>query len=98
MLVLGDGSVSSGVDDDAHIVTLLARLLFVLFMVGINVFMLNLMINLMDDFMCGQGEWLTPRRVSQAHRLLYTPPGKRLTTRKAMLSLLRRHASLPRLS
>eukprot|EP00050_Salpingoeca_kvevrii_P003178 m.216393 g.216393 ORF g.216393 m.216393 type:complete len:98 (+) comp10784_c0_seq3:3956-4249(+) len=29
----------------------LARVLFVGFMLGVNVFMLNLMINLMDDFM-----------------------------------------------
>lgn len=52
MLVLGDGNVTTAFKEDEPLVTGLARLLFVVFMVGINVFMLNLMINLMDDFMC----------------------------------------------
>ena len=53
MLVLGDGNVSMGLAEEEPVITGLARLLFVIFMVGINVFMLNLMINLMDDFMYG---------------------------------------------
>lgn len=53
MLMLGDGSLSDGEDsEEDDMIIGLSKLLFVVFMVGINVFMLNLMINLMDDFMC----------------------------------------------
>jgi hypothetical protein len=52
MLMLGDGSLSDGEDgEEDDMIIGLSKLLFVVFMVGINVFMLNLMINLMDDFM-----------------------------------------------
>lgn len=53
MLMLGDGHLSEDDpnDEDDDLVIGLSKVLFVFFMVGINVFMLNLMINLMDDFM-----------------------------------------------
>lgn len=55
MLLLGDGTLNEGEDGpDDDLIIGLSKLLFVVFMVGINVFMLNLMINLMDDFMCVQ--------------------------------------------
>eukprot|EP00049_Salpingoeca_infusionum_P007130 m.116055 g.116055 ORF g.116055 m.116055 type:complete len:594 (-) comp13589_c0_seq2:1508-3289(-) len=51
MLVLGDGSLGDFPESTHSNFALLVRVIFVVMMIAINIFMLNLMINLMDDFM-----------------------------------------------
>eukprot|EP00055_Hartaetosiga_balthica_P013124 m.65999 g.65999 ORF g.65999 m.65999 type:complete len:1782 (+) comp8174_c0_seq1:61-5406(+) len=51
LLVLGDGSIEDGIDGEGTLFTNFVKILFVFLMVGVNIFMLNLLINLMDDFM-----------------------------------------------
>eukprot|EP00043_Microstomoeca_roanoka_P008232 m.79420 g.79420 ORF g.79420 m.79420 type:complete len:1567 (-) comp14156_c1_seq5:209-4909(-) len=50
LLLLGDGTVEDGLSPEDSF-TGVVKLLFAVFMVVVNIFMLNLMINLMDDFM-----------------------------------------------
>eukprot|EP00730_Choanoeca_flexa_P003264 TRINITY_DN11346_c0_g1_i2.p1 TRINITY_DN11346_c0_g1~~TRINITY_DN11346_c0_g1_i2.p1 ORF type:complete len:820 (+),score=150.12 TRINITY_DN11346_c0_g1_i2:141-2462(+) len=51
MLLLGDGAAPDGLPESRPALHAMVTLLFTLFMVSVNIFMLNLMINLLDDFM-----------------------------------------------